>query len=166
MLRNFLVSAFVIGLLMTPFLIHAEVYKWIDDKGNVHFTDEYSTIPEKYIPFTEIQKLPEENTRPGVKEKPGPPLPPKSSEPLVLEAPTQRLFSGMISSVDVSSNTIVIRGEGKEMIFLATENVIIRNDFGQKLALSNLKNDMRVTVEYMKEGESNRLLSMKVIVNF
>ena len=34
-----LIAALTIGLLMIPFLAHAEVYKWIDDKGDVHFTD-------------------------------------------------------------------------------------------------------------------------------
>ncbi len=77
-----------------------------------------------------------------------------------------RLFSGLISSIDVGSNTIVVKSEGEEMIFLISENPIIKNELGQKLAPSNLKNAMRVTVEYMKKGESNRLLSIKVNVNF
>jgi len=33
---------------MIPFLVHAEVYKWIDDKGTVHFTDDYGNIPSSY----------------------------------------------------------------------------------------------------------------------
>ena len=27
---------------------HSEVYKWVDDKGKVHFTEDPTTIPEKY----------------------------------------------------------------------------------------------------------------------
>jgi len=27
---------------------HAEIYKWIDEKGTAHFTEAPSTIPEKY----------------------------------------------------------------------------------------------------------------------
>jgi hypothetical protein len=43
-----LVSVLIMGFLMIPFLIHAEVYKWIDDKGIIHFTDDYSKIPSSY----------------------------------------------------------------------------------------------------------------------
>jgi len=48
MAKTVLISAWAIGLLMIPFLIHAEVYKWIDDKGTIHFTDDYSNIPSSY----------------------------------------------------------------------------------------------------------------------
>lgn len=48
MRRKLLISAFTIGFLMIPFLIHAEVYKWIDDKGTIHFSDDDSNIPSPY----------------------------------------------------------------------------------------------------------------------
>jgi len=44
----------IIALLMTPFSVSAQVYKWIDDKGDVHFTDDYSSIPEKYRPVPKL----------------------------------------------------------------------------------------------------------------
>jgi len=31
----------------------AEVYKWVDDKGVVHFTDDITQVPEKYRPKAE-----------------------------------------------------------------------------------------------------------------
>jgi hypothetical protein len=46
--KKVLIAAFTIGSLMIPFLIHAEVYKWIDDKGTIHFSDDYSNIPSPY----------------------------------------------------------------------------------------------------------------------
>jgi hypothetical protein len=46
--KKILVTAVTIGFLMIPFLIHAEVYKWIDAKGTIHFTDDYSNIPSPY----------------------------------------------------------------------------------------------------------------------
>jgi len=48
MLKKVLIIALTTGLLMIPFLIHAEVYKWTDDKGTIHFTDDYSNIPSSY----------------------------------------------------------------------------------------------------------------------
>jgi hypothetical protein len=29
-------------------IAYAEIFKWVDDKGAVHFSDDYETIPEKY----------------------------------------------------------------------------------------------------------------------
>jgi hypothetical protein len=48
MRRKLLISALTIGFLMIPFLVHAEVYKWIDDKGTIHFSDDDSNIPSPY----------------------------------------------------------------------------------------------------------------------
>lgn len=36
------------GLLPIFQLAHAEVFKWVDEKGTVHFTEDPETIPEKY----------------------------------------------------------------------------------------------------------------------
>ncbi len=37
----------------------AEVYKWVDEKGDVHFTDDITQVPEKYRPKSEKVGLPE-----------------------------------------------------------------------------------------------------------
>lgn len=37
----------------------AEVYKWVDDKGVVNFTDDILQVPEKYRPKAEKMVLPE-----------------------------------------------------------------------------------------------------------
>ena len=46
--KTVLLIVLTIVFLMIPFLIQAEVYKWIDDKGTIHFTDDYSNIPPSY----------------------------------------------------------------------------------------------------------------------
>ncbi len=45
MQKLFLVS---IILMMTAGFAAAEMYKWVDDKGTVNFTEDYSKIPKKY----------------------------------------------------------------------------------------------------------------------
>ena len=35
----------------------AEVYKWVDDRGAVHFTDDVTQVPEKYRPKSEKMGL-------------------------------------------------------------------------------------------------------------
>jgi len=60
---------------------HAEMYKWVDDKGTVHFTDDPSGIPEKYREDVETRKPSQEISTPKPKEQPKPPLPVKAAEP-------------------------------------------------------------------------------------
>jgi len=44
----------------------AQVYKWTDEKGVVHFTDDMLQVPEKYRPKTEKMDLSEEKAEPKV----------------------------------------------------------------------------------------------------
>ena len=46
----------------------AEVYKWVDEKGVSHFTDDIMQIPEKNRPKAEIIKLSEEAGKEETKE--------------------------------------------------------------------------------------------------
>jgi len=48
--------------LFTVSLSHAEVYKWVDEKGIVHFTDDITQIPEKYRHAIEEVEVKEEKT--------------------------------------------------------------------------------------------------------
>lgn len=59
---------------------YAEMYKWVDDKGTVHFTDDPSTIPEKYREDAETRKPSKEISTPQPKERPKPSLPAKTVE--------------------------------------------------------------------------------------
>jgi clan AA aspartic protease (TIGR02281 family) len=64
---------------------YGEMYKWVDEKGTVHFTDDISTIPEKFRQDAEERETPKETPTPEKKEKPiSSPLP-KASEPEGIE---------------------------------------------------------------------------------
>ncbi len=57
-LRLVLIAILFFGLfLMTPYLSSEEVYRWTDEKGTTHFTDDASTIPEKYRREAEEKKV-------------------------------------------------------------------------------------------------------------
>jgi clan AA aspartic protease (TIGR02281 family) len=60
---------------------YAEMYKWVDDKGTVHFTDDLSTIPERYREDAETRKPSKEISTPQPKEQPKPALPAKTTGP-------------------------------------------------------------------------------------
>jgi len=161
MQKTVLIAALTIGLLMIPFLVYSEIYKWVDEKGTVHFTDDHSTIPEKYGQQVERRFLPEDS-KPVTEEKKtegktaGIPL----SSPEVQDTPL--LFSGMISTI--GAGTIVVTGEGKDMVFLVFEDTSIKTDYGQKISFSELKNGRPVTIEYIKEGGDNHARSVTVSI--
>jgi clan AA aspartic protease (TIGR02281 family) len=46
-------------LVLAPYA-GAQVYKWVDEKGNLHFADDLSNVPEKYRPGAEVRKPPRE----------------------------------------------------------------------------------------------------------
>jgi hypothetical protein len=156
-----LIAALTIGLLMIPFLVYAEVYKWVDEKGTVHFTDDNSTIPEKYGQQVERRSL-QEDSKPMTEEKKtesktaGSPL----SSSVMQDIPL--LFSGMISTV--SGGTIVVTGEGKDMVFLISEDTSIRTDYGKNVSFNELKSGRPVTVEYIKKGDENQARSITVSI--
>lgn len=54
---------------------YGEMYKWIDEKGTIHFADDLSNVPEKYRTDAEKRKSPQESSSPKAKEKPAPPPP-------------------------------------------------------------------------------------------
>jgi hypothetical protein len=162
MQKRVLITTCIISFLMIPFLIHAEVYKWIDEKGTIHFTDDYSNIPEKYLPFPEAQGSPKESSPPIPEEKSAPVLAPKRSGSPELEMP--RLFSGLISGVDDSARSVAVTGDGEEMVFTVSEDTILRNDSGKSLSFSELKNDRPVTIEYIEKGGELQARSVTVSI--
>ena len=78
-MRLILLCIALLAILILP--SYAEMYKWVDDKGTVHFTDDPSTIPEKYRENAETRKPSKEISTSQPKEKPKPFLPAKAAEP-------------------------------------------------------------------------------------
>jgi hypothetical protein len=50
----------------------AQVYKWVDDKGVVHFTDDVTKIPDRYRPKTDKIGMPEEKSETKPEGDPSP----------------------------------------------------------------------------------------------
>lgn len=74
------------ALLAVP--CYGEMYKWVDEKGTLHFADDLSKIPEKYRPDAETRKTPKEmkeisgrDSRDKLKNDSLSPLPPETVEP-------------------------------------------------------------------------------------
>ncbi|MGQ9646072.1 MAG: aspartyl protease family protein [Thermodesulfobacteriota bacterium] len=84
------VFALLILLIALVFPANAEMYKWVDEKGTVHFTDDISSVPEKYRQEIEMRKTPASKPDQEVREKPTPAAVQKTSEPEGFEVPLVR----------------------------------------------------------------------------
>ena len=98
---RFLISLIFVLAVFAP-SSYGEMYKWVDEKGTVHFTDDLLNIPEKYREDAETRKPPKETSTPKPQEKPQPPLPEKVSEPEGMSVDLVR--SGEVSFVEVVLN--------------------------------------------------------------
>jgi predicted aspartyl protease len=97
------VFLFAVLLVFIGSLAYAEMYKWVDEKGTVHFTDDLSKIPEKFRSNTESRKTPKEVSTPEKEEKPTSiPTPQKSSEPVGFEIPIK--IKGEVAVAEVILN--------------------------------------------------------------
>ena len=54
------IPVIILFILFISEICFAEVYKWVDDKGAVHFTDDITQVPERYRSKTEEIGSPEE----------------------------------------------------------------------------------------------------------
>ena len=166
MRKTVLIAALTIGLLTIPFLVHAEVYKWIDDKGDVHFTDDYSNIPEKYRPIAETQRFPQhpkETSPPSVEKKPTSALAPKVSEPPAQKTPSvvREVFEGVISKLDDFRRSFVATGEKGTISFPISGDTRIMDELGKEVDFEDLERRMSVTaggilvsVLYIRDGDN------------
>src|SRR4030042_3574483 len=60
-MRKRLIFVILFGVLMSSvFAGGQEVYRWVDEKGTVHFADDISQIPEKYLDQFQKKKFPQE----------------------------------------------------------------------------------------------------------
>ena len=66
----------ILLLLISSELSFAQTYKWIDEKGSIHFTDDINQVPEKYRAGAEKIGLPEEKASTIAEDK----SPPKGKE--------------------------------------------------------------------------------------
>lgn len=56
--KGYVLLVFLFLLPVVP--CDAEMYRWIDEKGTLHFADDLSKVPEKYRPDAELRKAPPE----------------------------------------------------------------------------------------------------------
>ena len=173
MTKTISIAVFIIvGLLMTPFSVSAQVYKWIDDKGDVHFTDDYSSIPEKYRPVAETQRALKETPPASVESKPAPASAPKVTEPPVQKTPVAQkkpqpvpeVFEGVVIKLDDFGKSFVARDKAdkeRTMSFRISADTKIIDELRKEVAFDELRRRVEtnpstgitVTVKYTRDGD-------------
>jgi clan AA aspartic protease (TIGR02281 family) len=116
---------------------YGEMYKWMDEKGTVHFTDDLSNIPEKYRENAETRKPTKETSAPQPREISEPSSPPsmKPAEAEGFEANIKRkhetwevevLLNGRVKrqfTIDTGASSCLIDWEtAKELGITIDEN--------------------------------------------
>ena len=125
-------------IIMLAFFVpssYGEMYKWVDEKGTVHFTDDPSSIPEKYRQDAETRTPPKETSTSQPQELPKSSLSPKESEPQGITVDIRRkgelLFSEVVLNgatkkyliVDTGASfTLINRLTAKELGITEDEN--------------------------------------------
>ena len=122
--RTLLVTIVLIALASPA---SAQMYKWTDEKGTVHFTDDPSNIPEKYRPDTETRKGPTEPPSPGTKERqtPSPPqpvtkIPESKGFEIALSRRNQIMFAEALLNRRLKRNFVVDTGASFTLIDRST----------------------------------------------
>jgi clan AA aspartic protease (TIGR02281 family) len=109
---RFLTSLIIVLALFVP-SSYGEMYKWVDEKGTVHFTDDLSTIPEKNREGAETRKPPKETSTPKPQEKSQPSLPENISEP-------EGVTVDLVRSGEVSFTEVVLNERIKQHFIVDT----------------------------------------------
>ena len=109
---RFAVAFFIVlGAIVSP--SYGETYKWVDDKGAVHFTDDLSTIPEKYREEVETRKSPKETSTSQPLEVTPTSFPARVAEP-------EGVTVNLLRSGEVSFTEVVLNGNLKQYLVVDT----------------------------------------------
>lgn len=91
-----LCATLFIGIVSLAF---GQMYKWVDEKGSVHFTDDRSKIPERYRTEAETRKIPHEASPSPPHGEPTPPALSDVPEPKGFEVQLIRSYGVWLAEV-------------------------------------------------------------------
>ncbi|MBM4276986.1 MAG: DUF4124 domain-containing protein [Deltaproteobacteria bacterium] len=116
--KGFVPSLFILILLITP--CYGEMFRWVDEKGTLHFADDLSKVPEKYRSDAEMRKAPKEmkevsmpETQERPKTAPGITFPPGTIE-------TQGYEVNLFRRHELWLTEVVLNGRAKQYFVVDT----------------------------------------------
>jgi clan AA aspartic protease (TIGR02281 family) len=116
--KGFIPSLIILILFVTP--CYGEMYKWVDEKGTLHFADDLSKVPEKYRSDAEMRKAPKEMQEVSVPEAQGKPktAPGITSPPTPIE--TQGYEVNLFRRHELWLTEVVLNGRVKQYFIVDT----------------------------------------------
>lgn len=134
----------ILTLLVSFLIFHpalAEVFKWVDDKGTIHFTEDESAIPEKYREQAEKKSTREDSGSPiekveKEKSKKKELTKPSSKEPVEKQRPNIRRIESDVS--DAFQNILSLWNDKKYDALYdcgdrKSHTSMAREDFGKRM---------------------------------
>jgi len=137
---------------------YGEMYKWVDEKGAVHFTDDLSNIPEKYREEAETRKPPKESSTPKPQEKSDPTLPRKVSEP-------EGFTVDLVRSGEVSFTEVVLNERIKQYFIVDTgaSFTVISREAAKELGITIDENTPFIPITTASSVIFNPLVTLRSI---
>ena len=152
------VVPFVILLAVFVPCSYGEMYKWVDEKGTVHFTDDLSTIPEKYRGETETRTPPQETSVPQLQEMPKSPFPTKVAEP-------EGITVDLVRSGEVSFTEVVLNESLRQHFIVDTgaSFTVIRREAAKELGIPIDENTPFIPITTASSVIFNPLVTLRSI---
>ena len=154
---------FVVPIIIIVFFIlvpvsYGEMYKWVDDKGAVHFTDDVSNIPEKYRGETETRKSPKETLTPQPRERTESPLPTKAAEP-------EGITVNLVRSGEVSFTEVVLNGRLRQefMVDTGASFTVISREAAKELGITIDENTPFIPIATASSIIFNPLVTLRSV---
>jgi clan AA aspartic protease (TIGR02281 family) len=154
---RFLISLIIV-LAVLAASSYGEMYKWMDEKGTVHFTDDLSSIPEKYREDAETRKPPKETPTPKSQEMPQSLLPTKIAEP-------EGITVDLVRSGEVSFTEVVLNGRIKQYFIVDTgaSFTVISREAAKELGITIDENTPFLPVTTVSSVIFNPLVTLRSI---
>jgi clan AA aspartic protease (TIGR02281 family) len=150
--------SFVVALAIFVPSSFGQMYKWVDEKGTVHFTDDLSTIPEKNREGAEARKPPKETPTLKPQEKPQPALTEQISEP-------DEITVDLVRSGEVSFTEVVLNERLKQhfMVDTGASFTVISREAARELGITIDENTPFVPIATASSVIFNPLVTLRSI---
>jgi clan AA aspartic protease (TIGR02281 family) len=154
---RFLTSFIIVLAVLVP-SSYGEMYKWVDEKGAVHFTDDLSNIPEKYLEDVETRKPPKETSTPKPQDKSTFPTPEKISEP-------EEVIVDLVRSGEVSFTEVILNERLRQYFIVDTgaSFTVISREAARELGITIDENTPFIPITTASSVIFNPLVTLRSI---
>jgi len=155
-MKMIILSFFMIIFLVSP--SYGEMYKWVDEKGTVHFSDDVSTIPEKYRQDVEERKPPKETAVPEMKEK-------TTSSPMLKASEPEGMEVNLLRRGEVWMAQVVLNGRVQQNFVVDTgaSFTLISKDAAKELGLAIDENTPFIPIASVSNVILTPLVTLKSV---